>query len=164
MPKFNDSENKTFTILPEGDYVFRVIGFEVGISKGGKTAGSDTYEVEVIFEGTGGRCWENLIDHPLTDWKIDTFLKSANVSLKAGTGFEFTAERARSNGVPFVNPYGLRGHCRVAVDEYNGKKRNKISIFYTDKPKLARHIPDPDAAAQGPAVEVPAVDEDDIPF
>lgn len=162
MPRFNDSEAKTFTVAPEGDYILRVTGFERGISKGGKTAGADLYEAELSIERPeGGRVWEGLIDHDLTAWKIDCFVKCMGVVLPKGAGFEFNKTDADENGVAFVDPIGLRGWGKLIVEEYNGKKRNKVAIFYTDRPKLAPVRPTP-APAEAPSVA--GADDSDCPF
>ena len=153
MPKFNDSENRA-PFQPEGDYVFCVTEFEIGISNGQKTAGCEKYEVTLEIEGPGNQVFENMIDHESCSWKIDTFLKSAGVKLAKGEAFEFRKDTAERKGVRWVNPLGLRGHCRLIVEEYekNGQKRktNRVAVFYTDKPKLAARVIEKQ--------------EDDVPF
>jgi len=169
MPRFNDSEAKTFTVAPEGDYILRVTGFERSISKGGKTAGADLYEAELTIERPeGGRVWEGLIDHDLTSWKIDCFVKCMGIVLPKGAGFEFNKLDADENGVTHVDPIGLRGWAKLIIEEYQSKKtnkvekKNKVAIFYTDKPKLAPVRPAP-APAAAPSV-AGADDDDSIPF
>jgi hypothetical protein len=142
MPKFGDAENKVM-MVPEGDYVFCVIDFESKISSGGKTSGSDMYAVTLEIEPKGSRCFENLIDHPSTGWKLDCFLKSCGVKLGIGEGFEFNETLAKNNGVRFIDPMGLRGWCRLNVEEYpvgSGKKKNRVEVFYIDKPKLPARL------------------------
>jgi len=162
MPTFKDSDNLV-RFVPEGDYIFTVTGFDQAVSAGGKTAGCTKYELELEIEiangARGPRVFENLIDHESCDWKIDTFIKSAGVNLAKGVPFEFTKDEADANGVQFVQPLGLRGWCRLIVEEYptnSGKKRNKVATFYTNKPKLA---PRPIAAP----VE-PKITDDDAAF
>ena len=148
MPTFNDSEAR-LPFQPEGDYVWCVIEFGSKISSGGKTAGSDLYEVTLEIEPKGSRCFESLIDHEATAWKIDTFLKSAGVKIAKGEAFDFrkdvvenanAAEANEKKPMKWVNPLGLRGWCHLVVEEYNGKKRNKVAIFYTDKAKLPPRV------------------------
>lgn len=143
MPVFGDQEARA-PYQPEGDYVLEVIGMEQGISKGKKTGGCTSYEFEIdVFDKAGkrvGRCYETLIDHAELAWKFDTFLKSCNVALKKGQGFDFVQTQAAKAGVTWIDPIGLRGWGRLTVEEYNGKKRNRVSIWYTDKPKLARAV------------------------
>jgi hypothetical protein len=152
MPTFNDSNNIP-PIVPVGDYVFCVVDFESKISAGAKTAGCESYNLTLEIEPNGSKCWETLTDHPSTAWKIDTFLKSAGIKLARGEHFDFRETEANALGYTHVNPIGLRGWCRLTIDTYQGKEKNKVVMFYTDKPKLPRRV---EVAAQ--------VEDDDIPF
>jgi hypothetical protein len=158
MPVFNDSEAKVFTLLPDGDYVWRCTEFEIGIMTGGKTNGSEKYSLKLGIEGKDCEIFETLIDHKSVAWKIDTFLKSGGVQLAKGESFEFRADLAQEKKVRWINPLGLRGWCRLYTDNYTKRdgspgKSNKVEVFYTDKPKLA------------PArIEVEPTAQDDIPF
>jgi hypothetical protein len=169
MPTFNDSENLV-PFVPEGDYVFCVTEFDQGISAGGQTAGCTKYELTLEVElkdgARGPRVFENLIDdshrggQSKCAWKIDTFIKSAGVTLPKGAAFEFNADDAASNGAHHVPPLGLRGWCRLVVEEYpanSGKRRNKVATFYTNKPKLPARVIETRRTDDG-------VDGEDIPF
>lgn len=163
MPVFNDSENRVAVLHEEGDYVFRVASVKFGISGGGKTNGCPTYELSLLIEKTGGTVFETLIDADSTAWKIDVFLKSSGVYLPKGVAFEFDRERAEADGVRWVNAVGLRGWCRLSLEAVtdrdgkpkleNGKPklRNRVSVFYTDRPKLpaVQPAPTPTPAASG---------------
>ncbi len=162
MPTFHDSDNLP-THVPEGDYIFAVTAFEQGISAGGKTAGATKYgltlEIETKPGERGPKVFENLIDHPSTAWKMDTFIKSCGVQLAKGEGFEFNADDAAQHGCRHVEPLGLRGWCRLVVEEYplnSGKRRNKVAVFYTNKAKLPARV----AVAEPAAV----IEESDVPF
>lgn len=169
MPVFKNQENQSFELLPEGDYVFTVIEMESGIQTGnGKTAGSPFWELKLKIEGKNAHVWERLIDHESCSFKIDTFLKSTGAAPQAGVAFEFDAAAAESAGVLHIDPVGLRGWCKLNVDTYTppGKppiKRNKVQVFYTDKPKLDRAAKPETVAvpAAAPAIET---SDDDIPF
>jgi hypothetical protein len=159
MPVFNDSSNIP-PLLPDGDYVFTVKAFEIAISQGAKTRGSEKYELDLAIEPTGKPVFENLIDHPSTNWKIDCFLKSAGVTIAKGERYEFRQDVAKDSGCRWVNPIGLRGWCRLSQeqlpprDNKPGEKPmtiNKVAMFYTDKPKLA-------------PVRVEQPEEEDKPF
>lgn len=154
MPTFNDSNNIP-PVLPEGDYIFCVTGFECRISQGQKTRGCDQYEIELEIEPSGKKVTDILTDHPSCAWKIDTFIKSAGIRMAKGMAFEFRADLAKRNNVPFVNPMGLRGWCRLIQDQLpprEGKNEkpltvNKVAAYYTDKPKLiGRSDPEEDKA------------------
>lgn len=141
MPTFNDSENKV-PFVPEADYILCVTDFEIGISNGSKTSGCEKYDVTFEVEGKGSKCFEQLIDHPNNIWKIDTFLKSAGITLKKGESYSFNKAEAEEKGIRWINPIGLRMWARLHVEEYSPKgstekrKKNKVSCFYTDKAKL----------------------------
>ena len=163
MPTFNDSDNKLM-FQPAGDYIFTVIGHESKISAGGKTAGAPTDNLKLELtakDGTKSTMYETLIDHPSTGWKYDTFLKSAGVKLQKGQSFELTADPNAVNG---INPLGLRGHCHVTVDEWQGKKKNKVDVFYTDREKLPRAVIQDESQAADDAAFGAKPEDDNIPF
>lgn len=145
MPKFNDSENRVM-MVSEGDYIFCVVDFGCKISTGAKTRGADQFELEIEIEPKGSMVFETLTDHESCLWKIDTFLKSAGVTLAKGEAYEFREDTAKEKGVCWINPLGLRGWCRVIEDSYtkpgttNPIKKNKIGTFYTDRPKLPARV------------------------
>lgn len=165
MPVFNDSENIP-SLVPEGDYIFCVMGHERKISKGRKTAGCYMDELKITLEPSGCRVFESLIDHDSCAWKYDTFLKSSGVKIAKGQSFSFDSQDAGSPGLAYVNPLGLRGWCKVIVEDVTdmggnrtGKQRNRLAVFYTDKEKLAR------LSGSKPDTAAPAVgDGDDVPF
>ena len=152
MPTFNDSENKLI-FQPPGDYIFTVISHESKVSKGPKTSGSPTDEMKLELASKDGKttsvCYETLIDNPSCSWKYDTFLKSSNVKVAKGASFQLSAD---PEVVGAINPLGLRGWCNVSLEtQQNGKQRNKVTMFYTDKEKLARAV----IAAHEPAEPIP---------
>lgn len=147
MPVYTDQTNKP-ALLPEGDHIFEVTKFECGISNGGKTSGSDKYEVTLRIEPQGNTIKENLIDHESCAWKLDCFLKCCGVTIAKGERYEFRQDLAAANNCRWINPVGFRGWCRVIQEHYTTKDgkpgtSNKLGIFYTDKEKLAP-IPQPD--------------------
>lgn len=142
MPTYNDNTNQP-TLLPPGDYIFTVEEFECGISKGGKTSGSDKYDMKLKIESgqSTGIVRDNLIDHPSCNWKMDCFLKCCGVQIAKGESYEFRHDLSQANDVRWVNPIGLRGWANVIVEDYvtaSGKpgKSNRVAIYYTDKEKL----------------------------
>lgn len=149
MPVYTDQTNAP-SLLPEGDFIFEVTKFECGISNGGKTSGSDKYEVTVKIEQHGNTIKENLIDHPSCAWKLDCFVKCCGVTIAKGERFEFRQDLAQANDCRWVNPIGLRGWCRIIQESYQRKDgkpgtANRIAVFYTDKEKLAPVVqPEPE--------------------
>jgi hypothetical protein len=138
-------------VLPAGDYIFCVREMTCGIQQGGKTNGSDFFEMELEIEGKGATVREKLIAHDSTGWKINNFVQCAGIVIPEGGEFEFRQDIAEESGATWVNPIGLRGHCALFVDTFakrsdpdypNTKpkdmtgKSNKVAVFYTDRPKL----------------------------
>ena len=150
MPTFNDSEAKVFKVLPAQDIRWQIIGFEIGISNGNKTRGSEEYSIEFLAEDTGVSWKEKIQDHPSVAWKLDLMLKSGGVKLEKGQAFEFREDVAIEKQVLWVNPIGLRGHGHVKVEKWAKRgedekqpskwtgESNKMDVFYTDKGLLTR--------------------------
>lgn len=145
MPIFQDSESP-YAIVPEGDYILCVYEFTTDISTGKKTNGAKRYNIVFNIEGTDSKLKEQLIDHESCVWKLDTFLKSCGIrSLKKGQQWEFEKEDAEAEGVPWINPMGLRCHAAVVHDKYTSQRgnevtKNRVAAFHTDRPVLP---PDP---------------------
>jgi hypothetical protein len=158
MPIFNDSENKQPNVLAaDGDYIFTVVGLKTSISKGPKTSGSDVFELTFELDRSpGSTVYEKLMDHPSTSWKLDCFLKSAGVDLVKWEGYSFIQSEASSNGFKWVNPFGLRGWCRIGREKYTGsdqkeREKNVVVTFYTGKAKVPRvEVQQPDEDEEAP--------------
>lgn len=179
MPTFNDAENKLM-FQPPGDYIFTVIGHEKKLVSSGASAGADmdALYLEIIgVKKATSTLFDNLIDTAKAGWKYDVLLKSAGVKVTKGQSFTLTDDAAVGpfiNADGQINPLGLRGWCMIGEDTYNGKKKNIIACYYTDRAKLApvKIEPEPgtdDAAfGQQPPPAPVAGDEpqprDDIPF
>lgn len=146
MPVFNDSENKTFVLLPEGDYQLTCTECEIGIQSGGKTAGSETYRLTFEASDGKGKCStvkELLIDHATCAWKIDIFCKACGVKLAKGQAFSFRKDEADRNKWTWVDPLGLRCTAKLIVEQFTTKdgrklETNRVAVFYTDRPLLER--------------------------
>jgi hypothetical protein len=166
----------TFDVVsPEGDYIVRVVGLQTGISTGQQTRGATHWELKLLMEGAGNHLFDLLIDHEKTQRRLDTFLKCMAVELTVGQAYDFDPGAAASQGVPHINVIGRRGWARVIIDEYQGRKRNKIGFYYTDRPKLPGVQIEPQpvhrrnehgSGLSKPtfSTPAPAADEDDIPF
>jgi len=145
---FTDKDNLQLFTDP-GDYQFEVIEFECAISSGPKTRGSRVTNVKLKLLPSGVHVYEQLIFHPSMGWKIDTFVKSTGIAVPIG---QMPPELARGNERLLI---GLRGWCTVFIDEYQGKKKNRVSVWITNRGKVDR-LP--------PPAETTGVDEDGVPF
>lgn len=138
MPVFNKEAPREFKLLPEDDYIFEVKECSTGLSKWPGSNGS--WNCELVFEINGQRVRETLVFHKDLKWKLNNFMESCGVQLNENEPWEFNAEKAKEEKIRWINPIGLRGWCRLRVEDYvkDGKTRqaNKIAVFYTNKEKL----------------------------
>lgn len=155
---FTDQDNQVFELLPAGDYPFEIVGVDFGIQSGGKTNGSDYMELKVMlykdasFQQKLAQVRERCIFHSSTAWKVDCFVKSANLLVNGkppakGQDIEFDADSV----------VGLRGWCHVKVEDYKSKegeakKANRIGTWITNKAKLPRAV---SAPAEEPEEKLP---------
>ena len=144
MPRYEDRENMPDLIEP-GEYMFKVLAIELGISAGAKTVGSDKFDLKLAIPAKGGYVmYDALIDHDCISWRIDTFVKSCGIKIAKGQTFSFVKE---DTGVPGEHcPVGCFGWCVVRVSEFTtktgGKKsKNEIAVYLTDRAKIAREVP-----------------------
>jgi hypothetical protein len=143
---FTDQENiSPSELIAAGDYTFEVIKCDAVIRNGGKTNGCDAFDFQIRIEKHPGcTIWEDItFGYEKLQWKLDTFLKSANFlfngkPLVKGQAFDITPE----------DMIGLRGWCTVKVEDYKAttgemRKTNRVAVWITNKEKLARNAPAP---------------------
>jgi hypothetical protein len=163
MPRYNfgDEENRSFEVMPKGDYILEVIGAESGIKDKGKTKGADFLTVKLRVENHPGCTFEeDLIFFETTFWRVDTFLKAMNFQvngrpMKKGDPVELTTE----------NVIGLRGPATLGIREWDKKNErgdvvgkgqiNEVITWITNGVKLPRNVPAP-----APVQNVPVIDEE----
>lgn len=134
---FGDQENKTFELVPDGDYILEVIACEFGLTK----KGDDKMELKVRVE-SNPNCsfFETLTFTKAAEWKIDTFVKSTNLLIagekpKKGEAIDFSAGLV----------VGLRGWATVGRESFVGKDgkqktKNKVAVWLTDREKLPKAV------------------------
>ena len=146
MPSYNAS---TPTERPDhvepGDYEVEVTDAIETISKGGH----EMIELK-LRTSAGSYLYDFLVFIPSAFWKIDSFRAATGEDVTPEEDFEITAD----------DVIGRTGTARLAVEEYNGKKRNKVAAWLTGKPG---ECPAPKAVAK-PATQPRSTEDDDIPF
>ena len=147
MPTYNAS---TPTERPDhvepGDYPVEVIDAVESLSR----SGHEMIELK-LRTSAGSYLYDFLVFIPSAFWKIDSF--------RAATGEEVTPE----DDVEIVadDLIGRTGTARLIVEEYNGKKRNKVAAWLASK---AGRMPAMSAAKPATQPQPKSIEDDDIPF
>jgi hypothetical protein len=131
-----------------GDYQVEVIDAIETVSK----TGHEMIELK-LKTSAGSYLYDFLVFIPNAFWKIDAFRAATGEAVTPEDDVEITGD----------DLIGRTGTARLIVEEYNGKKRNKVASWLTRK---AGHMPaKPTPAAKPAAQPQPQSDEDDnIPF
>lgn len=127
-----------------GDYQVEITDAIETTSKGGH----EMIELK-LKTSAGSYLYDFLVFIPNAFWKIDSFRAATGEDVAPEEDVEITAD----------DVIGRTGTARLVVEEYNGKKRNKVAAWLTAKPGKT---PAPKAAAK-PATQATEQD-DDIPF
>jgi len=147
MPEFTyqDEENTPQEIIT-GDYPFEILDAEFSICKGKKCSGSDQIDLKLMayaddtFTTKLTQIWETIILHPKCQWRLDTFLKSANLLIDGKPPVKGQA----INFCPEIIA-GLRGWASFAPESDNKTPptmRTKVKVWITNKSRLERLSPE----------------------
>lgn len=132
MPKYTyqDRDNNIMSV-PEGDYVFGVAAAEMRLSK----QGNDMIELRLRLLGPfedgkmaekGPLVYDYLVFGEKSEWKIDVFLKAIQKAPSKGAEVDITDDWLKREVT------GALGWAHFSLEEYNGKKNNKVA-FYISK-------------------------------
>jgi len=122
MPSYTSSTpSERPEFVEPGDYQVEVIDAIETISKGGH----DMIELK-LKTSAGSYLYDFLVFIPTAFWKIDSFRAATGEDVKPDQDVEISADHV----------IGRTGTARLTVEEYNGKKRNKVVawIVGTAKP------------------------------
>ena len=145
MPSYNAS---TPTERPDfvdpGDYQVEVIDAIETVSK----TGHEMIELK-LKTLVGSYLYDFLVFIPNAFWKIDSFRAATGEEVSPEEDVEITAD----------DLIGRTGKARLTVEEYNGKKRNKVAAWLTAKPGATTAT-----KATAKTATQATEQDDDIPF
>jgi len=121
MPSYTSSTpSERPEFVEPGDYQVEVIDAIETISKGGH----DMIELK-LKTSAGNYLYDFLVFIPTAFWKIDAFRAATGEQVKPDQDVEITADHV----------IGRTGTARLTVEEYNGKKRNKVVAWIVGNTK-----------------------------
>ncbi len=123
MPSYTSStpQERPDHVEP-GDYEVEVIDAIETISKGGH----EMIELK-LRTSAGSLLYDFLVFIPTAFWKIDAFRAATGEVVEPDQDVEITADHV----------IGRTGIARLTVEEYNGKKRNKVVAWIVGNAKPA---------------------------
>ena len=140
MPSYRSSEpNSRPDFIEPGDYTVEVLNAEETVSKQGR----DMIELKLKVVPDGSVFFDYLVFVENAYWKIDAFRAAIGEIVLPDEDVEIRADE-------FI---GKRGIARLVVEEFQGRKRNKVAAWLVPAPK-----------AGIPAAKSKGGDDDGIPF
>ena len=141
MPSYKSSEPTSRPDFVEpGDYTVEVVGAEESISQ---KSHNEKIELKLKVEPSGAILYDNLVFTANAFWKIDAFRAATGETVAPDEDVEIVAD----------DLIGRKGRVRLVVEEYNGKKHNKVGAWLVPLPKTG-----------APAPTTKKGDDDSIPF
>jgi hypothetical protein len=148
MPSYNAS---TPTERPDhvapGDHQVEVIDAVESFSR----SGHEMIELK-LRTSAGSYLYDFLVFIPSAFWKIDSFRAATGEIVTPEDDVEITPD----------DLIGRTGVARLVVEDYNGKKRNKVAAWLTSKPGAKPTTPAQTKPATQP--QPTSTEDDDIPF
>ena len=118
MPTYKASDIATRPDFVEpGDYTVEVIHAEETVSQ----KGHDMIELKLRVEPSGAILFDHLVFMLNSFWKIDAFRVATGEQVTADEDVEVIAD----------DLIGRIGRARLMVEEYKGRKRNKVAAWLT---------------------------------
>lgn len=143
MPSYRSSEPTARPDYAEpGEYTVEVVNAEETVSQ----KGSDMIELKLRVQPSGATFFDHLVFTETAFWKIDAF--------RAATGDDVTPDQEVE--IHADDLIGRTGRARLVVEEFNGRKRNKVAAWLPPKPA--------NAAPHHPNANLQPKDDDNLPF
>ncbi len=141
MPSYRSSEPTARPDYVEaGEYTVEVANAEETVSQ----KGSDMIELKLKVLPSGATFFDHLVFTESAFWKIDAFRAATGENVTPDQDVEIRAD----------DLIGRTGRARLIVEEFNGRKRNKVAAWLAPKPT--------NAALAG--ANAKPKDDDNIPF
>jgi hypothetical protein len=122
MPTYKSSEPTSRPDFVEaGDYTVEILGAEESISQ---KSHNEMIELKLKVEPSGAILYDNLVFTANAFWKIDAFRAATGEKVTPDEDVEIIAD----------DLIGRTGRARLIVEEYNGKKRNKVAAWLVPVP------------------------------
>jgi hypothetical protein len=118
VPSYKSGQQQAGELLPEGDYPFKIEAATLKTS----SAGNEMIELRLRLP-KGGVAFDNLVFTDSSSWKIDQFRVSIGELILPDEQVEvYPSELLQKTG-----------WAHIVVDEYQGKKRNKVGSYLEPK-------------------------------
>lgn len=171
MPKFTfqDTEQRTFEIVPEGDYKLEIVGFESKLSAGSKTKGLEQLVIEIGLVDNPSAImleWVTLPDES-TEKGLARALQGAADSMLRALNFSASLKKGQEIELSEETMLGLRGWGHIVIEtrqvqvkedgkqviengkpKFEERKSNKVHYWIGNKEKLARNVLTPTPATE----------------
>ena len=140
MPSYRSSEPTSRPDFVEpGEYTLEVLNAEEAVSQ----KGSDMIELKLRIQPSGAILFDHLVFMDTAFWKIDAFRAATGEHVGADQEVEIRAD----------DLIGRTGRAKLIVEEFKGRKRNKVGAWL---------LPTPGSAPLHTAT--PSANPDEIPF
>ena len=126
MPKVtltkDEGNHRVRELLAPGNYELEIVDHEFGITQ----KGDDKLTLRLVNEEGDCYVWCHLMFTEKTSWKVKSLLRALNIGEE---GVEVDVNEDMCSRMK-----GTKVWANVNIDEYNGKRNNRITRFYAERP------------------------------
>lgn len=128
MPSYKSGDNARPEYVQSGEYNVEVINAEECVS----SKGNDMIELRLKSLPDGAIFFDHLVFAENSAWKIDAFRASIGEEIIPGQEVDLHAD----------DLIGKQGRARLIVEEYNGRKRNKVAAWIIPQVQSKEEVSD----------------------